>query len=428
MEKIRLHILGIPYAITRSEYSNCAFTGKVQRFAPMMRSRGYEVYHYGIETSESGADHEVNLLTVVEWKHLCKLSYRKLKPNLTEEEVDREMADPKTQLVFLAQGGTPLYDEFNHRLKMALKFFYRSRSTDIVCLPLGKGHIEAINGMGFVCVETGIGYADSFLSYRIFESYAQLHVTYSLEKKNYQSYWFVVPNYYNINEWKFVSQENLRVQEKKRRPRIGIFGRVCREKGVGIFIEISRRFPEVDFLVCGQGTPEFFVNKKENFFSTFKDLEKKLEEKREEKREGGIDNVYFLNALKGADRSDFLGSLSALITPSGYVEPFCGVNVEAQLCGTPVISHDFGAMAETIENFKTGLLCHSLADFCKGVQMSLDGEFDRGYIRERAVKKYDMYRLAARYDYIFKSILEIDNGNDGWYSPNSFIELSRSSY
>ena len=53
------------------------------------------------------------------------------------------------------------------------------------------------------------------------------------------------------------------------------------------------------------------------------------------------------------------------MVPTYYVEPFCGVNVEAQLCGTPVISNDCGAFTETIENLKTGILAHTLKDFCQ---------------------------------------------------------------
>ena len=62
MVLFRLHILALPHTITLPKYSHCAFTSKVLRFAPMMRSRGYEVYHYGIETSQAGADKHIDLL------------------------------------------------------------------------------------------------------------------------------------------------------------------------------------------------------------------------------------------------------------------------------------------------------------------------------------------------------------------------------
>ena len=51
-----LHITAIPHTITSQLYSHFAFTGKVLRFAPMMRSCGYQIYHYGVEGSEPGAD------------------------------------------------------------------------------------------------------------------------------------------------------------------------------------------------------------------------------------------------------------------------------------------------------------------------------------------------------------------------------------
>ena len=105
------------------------------------------------------------------------------------------------------------------------------------------------------------------------------------------------------------------------------------------------------------------------------------------------------------------------------MEPFCGANVEAQLCGTPVLAHEHGATTETVEPFKTGLLCHTLADFCVGVQMALDGKFDRAYVRKRAAKRYDMLEVAKRYEYILRSINDIHNGKNGWYSPDSYVSV-----
>ena len=52
---MRLHLPAIPHTITSAAYSHCAFTGKVLRFPRMMMSVGYEVYHYGVEGSESDA-------------------------------------------------------------------------------------------------------------------------------------------------------------------------------------------------------------------------------------------------------------------------------------------------------------------------------------------------------------------------------------
>ena len=53
--------------------------------------------------------------------------------------------------------------------------------------------------------------------------------------------------------------------------------------------------------------------------------------------------------------------------------------------------------------------------------MAIDGKFDRNYIRERAVRLYDMYNVAKQYDYTFRSILDIHNGKNGWYSADTYV-------
>jgi hypothetical protein len=55
--------------------------------------------------------------------------------------------------------------------------------------------------------------------------------------------------------------------------------------------------------------------------------------------------------------------------------------------------------------------------------MALDGKFDRQYIRDRAVRKYDMYNVAKQYKYVFNTLLDLyDSKKNGWYSPDTYIE------
>ena len=385
---IRLHLLGIPHTITRDEFSHCAFTGKVQRFSPMMRSRGFEVYHYGVETSQSGANVDIDLFTKAEWQALRIASYVKLNPETTLEDAEIKLKDHTKFVGDLANLNTPLYTEFNIRLRKSLMENYRGITTDIVCLPFGPTHEYAIKGLNYLSIETGIGYPNSYKEFRIFESYAKLHVSMEKDHKQIANYWFVVPNYYNTLEFPL----SLNPDKQK----IGFLGRIDPIKGCHIFVDIAKNFPHIDFILCGQGDPTNFLK---------------------------APNVYYKAPICGAERGEYLGSLTALIAPSKFIEPFCGVSVEAQLCGTPVIGHDYSALVETVEPFKTGLNCHTLADFCYGVQMALDGKFDRQYIHDRAVKKYDMYNVANKYEYVFKSILNIYDGTNGWYSPNTYIDL-----
>ena len=382
---IRLHILAIPYTITNEEYSHDAFTGKVQRFAPMMRSRGYEVYHYGVEGSEPNANKDIQLLTKDEWTELRIQTFMFLDSNLTREQAEIKNKDKTYLINGLSNFNSPLCVEFNKRLRTKLIENYRGTSTDIVCCPLGHTHNDAIKDLNFVCVENGIGYHGSYLNYRIFESQSIL----SCEKSNPNNYFFVIPNYYNISDFDF--------SDKLFKNKIGFFGRLEKVKGLCVVSELAKRFPFTQFVICGQGDPTPFLQSP---------------------------NIKYKPPIHGKDRSVFLGSCDAIMCPSEYIEPFCGVSVEAQICGTPVISSDYGAFADNIEHFKTGLRCHTLADYCYGIQMALDGRFDRNYIRERAVNKYDMYKLAVNYDYTFKSILDVHIPEiNGWYSKKSHMGI-----
>jgi glycosyltransferase involved in cell wall biosynthesis len=383
---LRLHMPGIPHTITHIEFSHCAFTGKVLRFAPMMRSRGFEVYHYGTETSESGANQDVQLFTKDEWTKLRIDSYKMLHPTMAIEEIETKLNDPKSFIGDLANYDTPLYKEFNRRFKEELKKNYRGTGTDLICLPLWP--YEGINGMEVAVCESGIGYPNSAHNFRIFESYAWMHA--HLGKGNGNNYWFVVPNYFDARDWP------LSLSPKP--DTVGFLGRIYDGKGCHEIVEMAIKFPHVRFIICGQGDPSKYLCRS---------------------------NIVYKPPIHGNERSEYMGSLTALIAPTLFVEPFCGVAVEAQLCGTPVITKDYGAQTETVENFKTGLRCHTLADYAYGINMALNGEFDRNYIHERAVRLYDMYNVAKQYEYTFKTILDISNGKNGWYSPDTHIEAIR---
>lgn len=354
----------------------------------MMRSRGFEVFHYGVETSESGADHDEQLMTKDEWTQLRYDSYLFLHPEMTMEAVKAKLSDPTSFVGDLANWDTPLYKVFNQRLAVALKKYYRSNGTDIFCMPMWKYH--AIDEVPMLVVESGIGYPNSASAFRIFESYAWMHHAYGKDGAQHGlNYWFVVPNYFDSREWPLSLSPKIDT--------VGFLGRIYDGKGCHEIVDVANRMPHVRFVLCGQGDPSRYLL---------------------------APNIVYKPPIHGAERGEYLGSLVALIAPTVFIEPFCGVAVEAQLCGTPVITRDYGAQTETVENFKTGLRCHTLEDYCHGIRLAIGGTFDRSYIRERAVRLYDMFNVARQYEYAFKSIIDINNGANGWYSNTSHIGLA----
>ena len=388
MYMIRLHIPGIPYTITRDEYSHDAFTNKVKLFSPMMRSVGFEVYHYGVETSESNATKQIDIMTKEEWIDLRIKTWQFLDKTLSYDDAKKKNEDDTQVISQLSNWSSPLAKEFNVRFRKHLTQNYRSNSTDIVCIPLGKTYHDALNKLNYVVVETGIGYSGSYLNYRIFESYSWMSNALAREDKQPNNYWFVIPHAFNTKEFEL----SLRPEPRK----VGFLGRITNLKGCGIIKEIAKRFPDVQFVLCGQGDYKPYID---------------------------LPNMVYKPPIHGKERSEYLGSCVAFLHLAKYLEPFgCGP-VEAQLCGTPVICSDWGGMVETVEQGTTGLRGHTVADYCYGLQMALDNKFDRQYIRDRAVRLYDMYNLAKHYEYVFRTILDIHiPGKNGWYSPDTYIK------
>ena len=90
---------------------------------------------------------------------------RQLRP---EADAEAALADVRQFVGDLANTTTHLYTEFNRRFRAALLQHYQP--ADIVRLPFGEAHREAIEGLQVLAVETGIGYPESFQPFRIFES------------------------------------------------------------------------------------------------------------------------------------------------------------------------------------------------------------------------------------------------------------------
>ena len=371
---MRLHLLGVPHTQTTYEFSHCAFTGKVKRFAPMMQSVGYDVIHYGVEGAHSGATYDVNLLSIDEWTSI--------RTKLFKEIYGDRDAMPSDFIGDLANTGNELYRIFNERLKYQLA--RNLDKDDIICLPFGFAHEEAIKDFQNPKVETGIGYPNSYQNFRIFESNAWYHYEIGREGKSGHDYHWVIPNYFKVDDWDFNDTPE---------GYIAYFGRLSNIKGVHIVSEIAKARPDLQFKICGQGDPNPYLT---------------------------APNIEYVPPIHGRDRSKFLNNAKAVLMPTRYVEPFGGVTVEAELCGTPVLGSSYGSFTETIEHSKTGFQCRTLGDYLAGLEQIENGNISRQYTRDFAVEHFDMYKLAHKYDAVFQQINDIST-DKGWYSKRSKI-------
>lgn len=128
--------------------------------------------------------------------------------------------------------------------------------------------------------------------------------------------------------------------------------------------------------------------------------------------QGGCRPSYgkFVGRVGVEDRGNLMSGAIALLAPSLYLEPFGGVATEAQLCGTPVITTDWGGFTETVEDGKTGFRCHYLGEFIDAIHKA--PSLDRDYIRNRAITKYSLESIAPMYDNYFKRLNLL--WKDGW--------------
>lgn len=360
---MRLHLLAVPHTVTRSDFSHCAFTGKVQRFSPMLRSRGYDVVHYGVEGAVSGATEDVVLLSTDEHLELLGVpSYHASSQRFYGND---------------AKDGSPVYRQFNYALREALK--ERLCPGDILCLPFGIAHDAAWRELPLIesgevaVVETGIGYPDAFSRYRVYESEAWRHWTMGREGRDGCGFesrrreW-VVPNYYNVDEWPLRAADPSLVL---------CLGRITKAKGWELVPILARERPDLTFLLCGQGDPAPYLTEP---------------------------NIEYEPPVSGEARS-LLFAARASLHPSRFVEPFCGAAVEAMLSGTPVITSDFGAFTETVRDGETGRRCGlSLKEWVNALDEVT--AYDRASIRRYAVGRYSMNAVAPRYDAVFQEVAD----------------------
>ncbi|MFW6226057.1 MAG: glycosyltransferase [bacterium] len=361
MRKPNLHILGLFHTIPNHDYSTCAFTTKVRNFSKMMNLYGFNTIEYANEGSLSDAKEKVVILKKEEFKKITK------KPNSLAFQVAE--INSKLHLIF--------------QNKLIKEIINRAEDGDIICHPFAHTHKILIDILpNCYHVETGIGYPDGdFGAFRIFESYAWMHYHQGKENRNGHFYEWVVPNYFDTSKYE---------PSYKKGDYLIYFGRIIENKGLEIVKKIAENI-NIEVRLYGDGDKEKYYGK----------------------------NMHFYDAIRGneKDKSNVLKKAKAILMPTLYTEPFGGSGIEATLCGTPIISTDYGAFTETVLHGINGYRCHTLGDFLNAVE-EVDS-LDRKVVSDIAMERYSMETIGAKYNSIFRQISDLSR--EGWNNKKSFF-------
>jgi len=124
-----------------------------------------------------------------------------------------------------------------------------------------------------------------------------------------------------------------------------------------------------------------------------------------------------LNHAGTEERARLMGYAKAVFISGASLDGDASAAVEAQLCGTPVITTNFGVFPETVVDQVTGFRCNTLQDFVNAARWV--GRLDTAEVRRHAERylmnnvKYDFHQWFCDLYQLYRSAHE--PGVKGWH-------------
>lgn len=359
---MRFNILAVPHTVSTAEYSSCAFSTKVVKLCRMLKMAGHHVTHYGNEASVVECDEHVTVTTAADLEQSYPgHDWRKDSfPTFSTEDT--------------------IYKTFTANCIEQIRL--RAKPGDFLLCPFGHAHKPVADAFpDMAVVESGVGYGGgTFAPYKVYESYSVMHALYGQSRvaSMFNDAWFdcVIPNAYDPADFTFSDEKD---------DYILFLGRIGPGKGFHIASDLVQRIGG-KLVVAGPG----YVDP--------------------------APHVEAVGVVGPVERAKLLSRAKATICASMYLEPFCGVQIESMLSGTPVISTDWGAFAEYNLHGVTGYRCRTMEQFTWAARNI--GRITPIACRKWAAENFSLDRVAQQYDEYFWAVKQI-HGGQGWYQPNS---------
>lgn len=117
------------------------------------------------------------------------------------------------------------------------------------------------------------------------------------------------------------------------------------------------------------------------------------------------DRIRYIGPVASEGRSALLGSARALLHLISFDEPFGFSVVEAMACGTPVIAHRRGSMAELIEPGRNGFLVDSIDEAISAVDAA--AATDRFGVRDSVEHRFSVDRMVDEYLEVYARVMSL---------------------
>lgn len=348
---MRFHLLAPPNTQTTAAYSLSGFTQATILFARLLKELHHTVFLYASEDNEAPCDELITVITKAEIHHL-----------LHTAQIAAKREPVPYQYAAMDQGSL-LWQAANW--SMADEIGKRKQPDDFICTIMGISQKPVADAHPDLrTVEYSVGYPNSFSPYKVFESAVYQHFMYGRNKvEAVRFYDTVIPLPFDPEAFPF---------QPRKEPFVLYVGRLVEQKGIEIACQAAHA-AGVPLKVIGHGDRSLLTH-----------------------------GAEFLGTLDATARNGWMSRAQAVLTPSLYIEPFNAVAVEAQLCGTPVVSTDIGGFVETVEHGSTGFRCTVADEFAQAL---VDApQLDPVYIRARAVAKYSFHALKHAYQRYFERL------------------------
>jgi glycosyltransferase involved in cell wall biosynthesis len=340
---MRVHIVGVPRNPSTPNIAVDPYARASYWLTTLLYREGVEVYYYGYVESNVECTRKFNIVDNSFHKQYF----------ISNFETNHWVTSDEADLTFVNNALYLLQDtviEGDIVVGMWSNYIPQLKSIQSLGAKVVDGHIGHLSYMG----------AD----YNVFTSTANQHFIYG--KFGDQTKWndtVISPPCNSILEFDY--------QEKKE-DYILYIARLIESKGIRIFLDIAKAFPNKKFLIAGQGNlNDICVNLPSN-----------------------VEYVGYAHLEK---RKQLLSKAQAVVSPTHYIEPFGLTTIEANLSGTPVITTDWGGYVDNVIHGVTGFRCSYFSDFVNAINNlnKIDPKncrkFGEQFTAETSVKKYINY-------------------------------------